>query len=79
MWAHSAGFDEIVFREETLQLPDASVLPVEMVFDRQARPHIILSCKALTGPALGLPPGRKPSYWDLSPDVQACLVEQQLR
>ena len=85
-WAHSAGFNEIIFRDSELQLSthlqDAvhtPVLRVEMVFDRQARPHIILSCKALTGRALGLPSGRRPSYWDLPPELQALLIAQQLK
>ena len=64
MWAHSTGLhNEIVYRADTLQLPKelqhdtahSPELHVDFVFDRQARPHIILSCKSLTGPALGLP------------------------
>ena len=75
---------EIVLSAETLELgPElraAMPLPsvdMQFVFDCQARPHLILSCKALTGPALGL--CRKPSYWDLPLQLQATLVERQLQ
>ena len=74
---------ETVLSEETLELgPEIQAaigmpsIDMQFIFDRQARPHLILSCKALTGTALGL--SRKPSYWDLPPHLQATLVGRQL-
>ncbi|KAL3915417.1 MAG: hypothetical protein SGPRY_007226 [Prymnesium sp.] len=49
------------------------------VFDRQARPHLILTCRSLTGKALGLPSGTKPSFWNLTPELQATLLQAMLR
>jgi len=51
-------------------------LQVEFVFDFQARPHVVLAIKALTGPALGV--SHKPSYWDLPLGLQTLLLERQL-
>ena len=82
-WSHSAGLGtEIIYCEEKLEIPpnllnSASLLKVDLVFDRQARPRVILTSRALTGPAVGVP--HKPSYWDLPADVQTLLVELQLR
>lgn len=76
---------ELVFREETLDLSQDGLeaaanlgasLPVQFVFDWQARPHVILAVKNLTGPVLGLQ--RKPSYWDLPVELQSLLLERQL-
>ena len=81
-WSHSAGLGtEIIYCEEKLEIPpnllnSASFLKVDLVFDRQARPRVILTSRALTGPAVGVP--HKPSYWDLPADVQTLLVELQL-
>jgi len=86
---HSFGLgSDIVFRAEKVELPselrDVLVLPVpnnklgvEFVFDRQARPHLILTCPQLTGDALGV--GRKPSFFDLPIEFQASLLERQTR
>ena len=79
---------ELVYREETLDLSQDGLdvrkaaanlpasLPVQFVFDWQARPHVILAVKNLTGPVLGLQ--RKPSYWDLPVELQSLLLERQL-
>ena len=84
-WAHSFGLgSDVVFRVEKLELTDElrDVLPVpnnkldvEFVFDRQARPHLILTCHQLTGDALGV--GRKPSFFDLPIELQASLLKRQ--
>ena len=85
---HAMGLvPELVYREETLDLPHdvldvrkgvnlPTSLHVQFVFDFQARPHVILAVKELTGPALGLQ--RKPSYWDLPVELQSLLLEKQL-
>lgn len=85
---HAMGLvPELVYREETLDLPHdvldvqkgvnlPTSLHVQFVFDFQARPHVILAVKDLTGPALGLQ--RKPSYWDLPVELQSLLLEKQL-
>jgi hypothetical protein len=84
-WTHSTGLgNELVLREERLDLPAdlheaarASTLHIAFVFDRQARPHVILSCKALTSLHLGVARD-KPSFWDLPHDLQAMLLKRQL-
>ena len=86
-WAHSAGLGrDIVFREENIELtPElcdalpvrSNKLEVEFVFDRQARPHLILTCNQLTGDSLGV--GRKPSFWDLPIELQGSLLARQNR
>ena len=56
-WAHSTGLgSEIVLREEVVEVPaelrdavSSETLHIEYVFDRQARPHLILTCGQLTG------------------------------
>jgi len=85
-WAHSFGLgSDIVFRAERLELTaelrdvllvSNDKLAVEFVFDRQARPHLILTCNQLTGDALGV--GRKPSFFDLPIALQASLLERQI-
>lgn len=48
-------------------------------FDRQARPHLILSFKSLTGKALDLAVGTKPSFWNVTPELKATLLQAMLR
>lgn len=88
-WAHSGGLgSDLVLREEAVELmpelrdafpavANITKLEVDFVFDRQARPHLILICDQLTDESLGL--GRKPSYWDLPVELQASLLELQNR
>eukprot|EP00900_Chrysochromulina_parva_P008119 jgi/Chrpa1/17308/Chrysochromulina_OHIO_Genome00023790-RA len=78
------GHNEILFREEVVELTadvrDAlhglNNVNVNFVFDRQVRPHLILTCRQLDGNTLGR---RKPSYWDLPIQLQATLLELQTR
>ena len=78
------GHNEILFREEVVELTadvrDAlhglNNVNVNFVFDRQVRPHLILTCRQLDGNTLGR---RKPSYWDLPIQLQATLLEHQTR
>ena len=82
---HSEGLGgETVFRQGTIEAPPAlrdalrnSKLEVHFVFDRQPRPHLVLTCKQLTGKTLGTAP-RRPSYWDLPIDLQANLLQRQV-
>ena len=56
---------------------NGEMVDARFVFDRQAGPHIILTCKDLTKEKLGL--GRRPSYWDLPIELQANLVGKMVR
>jgi len=81
-WTRPGGLGkEIVYRRSTLALrTDLHVRPpplaVDFVFDRQARPRIILTCPSLTMRTLNTP--HKPSYWDLPIELQASLLGKQL-
>jgi len=72
------AYTEIVHANDTLVLTDGGTVPIIFVFDCQARPHIVLTCPALTGLSLGIAPPRKPSYWDLPTATQAQLLHKQL-
>lgn len=74
---------EIVYRTALVDAPPelcgvvpSALLDVAFVCDRQERPHIILACKQLTARTLGL--DRKPSFFDLPPELQASLLELQM-
>ena len=56
---------------------NGEMVDARFVFDRQARSHIILTCKELTKEKLGL--DRRPSYWDLPIELQANLVRMMVR
>jgi len=72
------AYTEIVHAHDTLALTDGGTVPFDFVFDRQARPHMILTCPALNARSLGIVPSRKPSFWDLPTAMQGKLLHKLL-
>jgi hypothetical protein len=69
-------YPEITHSEATLTLESGQTVPVIYKFDRQPRPHLILTCQSLNGYFLAVQ--HRPSYWDLEPATQAHLLGMQL-
>ena len=69
---------QCIYHEETLDLMDGEHVLVSVVFDRQARPHLIVMCRSLDGERCGCEGTERPSYWHLRPQAEAKLFEFQL-
>jgi hypothetical protein len=71
--------DEVVYHQTTLDLGDrVGRVKVSVVFDCQARPHLIVMCRALSGKRCGCQGKERPSYWHLDPRARLTLTEFQL-
>jgi len=71
--------DEVVYHQTTLDLGDrVGRVQVSVVFDCQARPHLIVMCRALSAKRCGCKGKEKPSYWHLDPIARMKLTEFQL-
>lgn len=70
------NYPEISHSKAVVMLHNGKAQKVECQFDRQARPHLVLTCKNLNGRSL---PIKKPSYWDLPPSTQASLLQKQFQ
>ena len=71
--------DEVVYHQATLDLGDrVGRVQVSVVFDCQARPHLIVMCRALSAKRCGCKGKEKPSYWHLDLRARLTLTEFQL-